>query len=56
MRRFGASLVSGPSNGTLVFDSETGALTNVINTGFFGTDSLMYRAVDGAGSANNLAT
>jgi hypothetical protein len=51
-----AVLVSGPSSGTLVLDSETGAFTYTPNTGFFGTDSFTYQAVDSDGALSNIAT
>ena len=41
-----AMLVSGPSNGTLAFNTETGAYTYTPDTTFSGTDSFTYRAVD----------
>ena len=41
-----ASLASGPSNGTLQFDSD-GSFTYTPNSGFVGTDSFTYTASDG---------
>ena len=51
-----AALVSGPAFGTLMLDSETGAFTYTPNTGFSGTDSFTYQAVDSDGAASNVAT
>ena len=46
-----ASLVSGPSNGTLQFNSD-GSFTYTPNTGYTGSDSFIYSASDGTYSSN----
>ena len=51
-----ASLVTGPAHGTLLFDSWTGDFTYTPTTGYFGTDSFTYQAVDSDGAPSNLAT
>jgi hypothetical protein len=49
-----AVLVSGPSHGTLVLN-RNGAFTYTPGTGFAGTDSFTYRALEGF-IASNIAT
>jgi len=46
-----AELVSGPSHGTLTFNSD-GSFVYTPNTGFSGTDTFTYRAFDGANYSN----
>lgn len=46
-----AELVSGPSHGTLTFNSD-GSFVYTPNTGFSGTDTFTYRAYDGANYSN----
>lgn len=50
-----ASLVSGPSHGTVTLDA-TGGFTYTPAGGFAGTDSFSYRASDGSASATATAT
>ena len=52
---FTAAIVSNPSNGTLTLNSD-GSFTYKPNTGFVGTDSFTYKAVDGASSSNATVT
>jgi VCBS repeat-containing protein len=46
-----AQLVSGPSNGTLTFNSD-GSFTYTPNAGFIGTDSFQYDATDGISTSD----
>jgi hypothetical protein len=50
-----ASLVAGPSSGTLVL-SGNGSFTYIPGAGVVGTDSFQYRAYDTAGNLSNVAT
>ena len=51
-----ASLVSGPSNGSLTLNAD-GSLTYTPNVGYVGADSFVYRAFDGAAfSANTVVS
>jgi VCBS repeat-containing protein len=49
-----AELVSGPANGTLVFNAD-GSFSYTPNAGFTGSDTFTYQASDGQG-AGNIAT
>jgi large repetitive protein len=46
-----AELVTGPANGTLVFNAD-GSFTYVPNGGFEGEDTFTYKALDGTGEGN----
>jgi large repetitive protein len=46
-----AELIVGPSNGTLVFNAD-GSFTYTPNTGFSGTETLKYRAINATGNGN----
>ena len=52
MDTLSASLVQGPSNGTLTFNSD-GSFTYLPAVNFFGTDSFIYEADDAAGGTSN---
>jgi hypothetical protein len=49
-----ASLVSGPSNGTLGSLQSNGTFTYTPNTGFRGFDTFKYRVSDGSANSNTV--
>ncbi|MEM1429324.1 MAG: Ig-like domain-containing protein [Pseudomonadota bacterium] len=49
-------LVSGPANGALTLDGETGAFTYTPAANFFGEDEFAFRVVDAQGAASGIAT
>ncbi len=50
-----ASLVSGPANGSLIFNSD-GSFTYSPNADFWGTDNFAYQTTDSRGALSNVAT